>query len=221
MLDLRVIREKTDEVRENLRRREADVDLDAIIALDEARRSVQSRLDDLRHQRNELAKSMKGRKPTDEERARGRELKEQEPALEEKLALVPNLVRPDVPAGSSEEQNEEVRRWGEPPRFDFEPRDHLGLGELHGLFDFEAGAKVTGQKFYFLRDEAVFLELGLIRYAVDRAVARGFSVFQTPDMARREVCKGTGFNPVGPERQTYTIEDEDLVVAGPDRDDLG
>jgi seryl-tRNA synthetase len=225
VLDLRVIREKTEEVRGNLRRRGAEVDLDGILALDEERRSVQSRLDDLRHQRNELAKSMKGRKPTDEERARGRELKEREPELEgelrravvdleEQLSLVPNLVRPDVPAGSSEEDNEELRRVGEPPRFDFDPRDHVALGELHGLFDFEAGAKVTGQKFYFLRNEAVLLELGLIRYAVDKALARGFSVFQTPDMARRDVCAGTGYTPRGPERQIYTIEDEDLALIG-------
>jgi seryl-tRNA synthetase len=225
LLDLRVIREQTDLVRESLRRREAEVDLDRILAEDEERRRIQSELDELRRQRNELARSMKGRRPTDEERAQGRELKEREPALESELrslseALdvhlqeVPNLLRPDVPEGSGEEAYIELRRWGEPRKLDFEPKDHLALGELHGLLDFELGAKVTGQKFYFLRNEAVLLELALVRYALDRASAHGFELFQTPDLARREVCAGTGFNPRGPERQIYTIEDEDLALIG-------
>jgi seryl-tRNA synthetase len=225
VLDLRLIREQTDLVRESLRRREAEVDLDRILAQDEERRRVQGELDELRRQRNELARSMKGRRPTEEERTQGRELKEREPALESELrsaseALdtflqeVPNLLRPDVPAGTGDDAYIEVRRWGEPRKLDFEPKDHVALGELHGLFDFEAAAKVTGQKFYFLRNEAVLVELALVRYALDRASAHGFTLFQTPDLARREVCAGTGYNPRGPERQIYTIEDEDLALIG-------
>ena len=225
MLDLRLIREKTDEVRANLRRREAEFDLDRILRVDEVRRRVQGELDALRRQRNELARSLKGRKPTDEEREQGRALKEREPELEAELrrseeeveallAELPNLVREDVPAGTGEEHYLELRRWGEPPRFEFEPRDHLGLGELHDLFDFDAGAKVTGPKFYFLKNEGALLEQALVRYAIDHARAHGFTLFQTPDLARREVCAGTGFSPHGPERQIYTIEDEDLALIG-------
>jgi seryl-tRNA synthetase len=225
VIDLRLIRENPDLVRENLRRRDSDVDLDRILELDGERRRVQSELDTLRQQRNELARSMKGRRPSEEERARGRLLKEREPDLERELANVsrelddrlgdiPNLLRPDVPEGVGEEAYDEIRRWGEPPSFDFEPKDHTALGELHGLFDFEAAAKVTGQKFYFLRNEAVLLELALSRYALDLARAEGFVLFQTPDLARREVCAGTGYNPRGPERQIYTIEDEDLALIG-------
>jgi seryl-tRNA synthetase len=225
VLDLRLIREQTDLVRENLQRREAEVDLDQILAEDEKRRTIQGELDELRRQRNELARNMKGRAPTEEERTQGRELKEREPkleadlkaaseALEAQLLELPNLTRPDVPAGVGEDAYIEVRRWGEPRQFDFEPKDHVALGDLHGLFDFEAGAKVTGQKFYFLRNEAVLLELGLVRYALDRVAAHGFTLFQTPDLARREVCAGAGFNPRGPERQIYTIEDQDLALVG-------
>ena len=225
MLDLRLIREQTDLVRESLRRREAEINLDRILAEDEKRRTLQSEIDELRRQRNELAHSMKGRRPTEEERTRGRELKEREPALETELRRVsetldahlqevPNLVRPDVPAGTGEDAYIEVRRWGEPRQLDFEPKDHVALGELHGLFDFETAAKVTGQKFYFLRNEAVLLELALVRYALDHALAHGFTLLQTPDLARREVCAGAGYNPRGPERQIYTIEDEDLALIG-------
>ncbi len=225
MLDLRLIRENTDEVFQNLQRREVDFDLNGLLAIDETRRRLQTELDELRRQRNELAKSMKGRKPTDDERSRGRELKEQEPRLEKELRAkeqdvdarlreLPNLVRDDVPSGSTEDEYEEIRRYGEIPSFDFEPRDHLALGELHGLFDFDGGAKVAGQKFYFLLEEAALLEHALVRYAIDHARAAGFILYQTPDLARREVCAGTGYLPRGPERQIYTSADEDLALIG-------
>ncbi len=225
MLDLRYVRENPDAVRENLRRRGAKADLDELLALDEQRRRVVAELDRVRQKRNELAASMKGRKPTEKERARGRELKESEPrleaevarveaALDERLRALPNLCLPGVPAGADEEHNELVRTWGEPTRFAFAPKDHLELAEKHRILDFEAGAKTTGQKFYFLRDEGVLLEQSLVRYALDRARARGFTLLQTPDLARREVCAGTGFNPSGPEKQIYTIEGEDLALIG-------
>ncbi|NRA04130.1 MAG: serine--tRNA ligase [Myxococcales bacterium] len=225
MLDLRFIRENPDTVRENLRKRGASVDLDALLSLDQERRQLITDLEELRRQRNELAKSMKGRKPSDAEREQGRELKQREPGLQAELErieaeidallrTIPNLVQPDVPEGASEEANLELRRSGQPREFDFEPRDHLELVALHDLVDFEAGAKTSGQKFYFLKNEAVLLEQGLIRYALDRARAHGFTLFHTPDLARREVCAGTGYNPSGPEKQIYTIEDEDLALIG-------
>jgi seryl-tRNA synthetase len=212
-------------VRENLRRRGAKADLDGLLALDEQRRRLVAELDSVRQKRNELAASMKGRKPSEEERVRGRELKDSEPRLEAEVARVeaaldallralPNLVLPDVPAGADEDHNALVRTWGEPTRFDFTAKDHLELAERLGILDFEAGAKTTGQKFYFLRNEGVLLEQSLVRYALDRARARGFTLLQTPDLARREVCAGTGFNPSGPEKQIYTIEGEDLALIG-------
>ena len=161
-------------MRENLRKRGASVDLDALLSLDQERRQLITDLEELRRQRNELAKSMKGRKPSDAEREQGRELKQREPGLQAELErieaeidallrTIPNLVQPDVPEGASEEANLELRRSGQPREFDFEPRDHLELVALHDLVDFEAGAKTSGQKFYFLKNEAVLLEQGLIR----------------------------------------------------------
>ena len=225
MLDLRFIRENPEVVAKNLRARGSKLNLDRLLAFDEERRQLVSELNEIQRQRNDLAKGLKGRKPTDEERARGRELKEREPALDADLARVdaqleelrsalPNMLRPDVPPGVDEASNREMRRFGEPTRFPFPVKDHLALVELHDLADFEAGARVTGQKFYFLKNEAVLLEQALVRYALERLRARGFTLFQTPDLARREVCAGSGFNPSGPERQIYTIEDEDLALIG-------
>ncbi len=156
MLDLRFIREHTEEVRENLRRRQVDVDLERLLALDGQRRSVQSQLQELQRQRNDLARSLKGRKPSDEERVRGRELKAQEPEIEAQISRVaeeldvllvalPNLCRPDVPAGADESHNQLVRSWGEPPEFEFPAKDHIELAELHDLVDFAGGPRSPGR----------------------------------------------------------------------------
>jgi seryl-tRNA synthetase len=202
-----------------------EVDLDQLVALDEARRSAQVELDGLRRRRNELAASLKGRRPSDAERQEGRELKASEATLDERLtsaaaelaalqARIPNLTHPDVPDGAGEADNVEVRRSGEPTRFDFEPLDHVALAEKHDLIDFEAGTRVTGQKFYFLKNEMVLLEQALVRYALDVMRARGFDLYQTPDLARTEVSDAMGFNPRGEETQVYSIENQDLVLVG-------
>jgi seryl-tRNA synthetase len=225
VLDLKLIRENPERVRANLIARGSSVDLDRVLALDQKRRTLLQELEDVRRQRNEHSAAIKGRKPSDEERERGRLLKESEPRLENELReaeaeldalnrAMPNLVQPDVPPGRDESANQVVRRWGEPPKFAFEPLDHLALAEKHDLVDFEGGAKVTGPKFYFLKNEAVLLEHALVRYALEILRGRGFTLMQTPDLARLEVCAGTGFNPDGPERQIYTIEDSDLALIG-------
>ena len=225
VLDLRFIQENLDAVRENCRRRKLDVDLDRLLELIERRLSLLAEQQSLREQRNTLAKKMKGRKPSDEERALGKQLKERETPLDEELrealeelqilhAQVPNMSHAGTPTGDDEAANRELRRFGEPTRFDFAPRDHVELGELHDLIDFESGAKVTGQKFYFLKNELVLLEQALVRYALGFLRDHGFTLFQTPDLARTEVAEGLGFNPRGEETQVYSIANEDLVLVG-------
>ncbi|MCE2390690.1 MAG: serine--tRNA ligase [Proteobacteria bacterium] len=225
MLDLRFIRENLDAVRSNCAERHVDVDLDRLIALDHESRSLGSEQQDVRERRNRLASQMKGRKPDERERALGRELKTREAELDEALRKlrgdlselhrrVPNTTHPASPPGADEEANEELRRVGEPPRFDFEPRDHVQLGGLHDLLDFEAGAKVAGQKFYYLKNELVLLEQALVRFALESLRGRGYTLFQTPDLARGEVAEGLGFNPRGDESQIYSVAGTDLVLVG-------
>src|SRR5918994_995224 len=114
--------------------------------------------------------------------------------------------------GREDTENVEIRRWGEIPDFLFEPKDHVGLGEDLGIIDFDAGAKTTGSKFYFLRGDAVLLELGLIRYAMDILVEHGYQPTITPDLARDQMLVGTGFIPRGPETQIYSVEGTDLSM---------
>lgn len=225
MLDLRFIRENLDRVRENCERRHVRIDLDRLVELDETRRQLIADQQQVREQRNQLAAEMKGRKPSDDERSRGKELKDSDNRLEDELkqfaeqiealqTLIPNMTHPDVPVGATDEENAELRVNGEPARFEFEPLDHLELGEKHDLIDFESAARVTGQKWYYLKNELVLVEQALIRYALELLRARGFTLFQTPDLARAEIADGLGFNPRGEETNIYSIENEDLVLVG-------
>ncbi|HKH10947.1 MAG TPA: serine--tRNA ligase, partial [Rubrobacter sp.] len=144
--------------------------------------------------------------------AKEAELYEVEARLRDEQLKIPNMTHPDSPIGRDDSENVEIRRSGEIPEFSFELKDHVELGELLGIIDFEAGAKTTGSKFYFLRGDAVLLELGLIRYALDLLAGYGYEPTITPDLARDEALVGTGFIPRGPETQIYSVEDSDLSL---------
>jgi len=150
---------------------------------------------------------MKERLPAKEEA-----LREVEERLRDEQLKIPNMTHPDSPIGKDDTENVEIRRWGEIPDFPFEPRDHVEIGEALGIIDFDAGAKTTGSKFYFLRGDAVLLELGLIRYAMDIIMERGYQPTITPDLARDQMLVGTGFIPRGPETQIYSVEASDLSL---------
>jgi seryl-tRNA synthetase len=118
-----------------------------------------------------------------------------------------------VPDGG-EDDAKELRRVGAPAQLGFAPKDHLQLAAALDLADFDGGARVAGQKFYFLKNEAVLLELGLQRYALDLLLAEGFTPYVTPDLARAEILEGIGFNPRGEETQIYSVANTDLCLVG-------
>lgn len=123
---------------------------------------------------------------------------------------IPNLPAVDVKIGKGESENEVVKKWGEPTKFDFIPKDHLALGIALGILDFETGAKVTGSQYYYLYGDGALLELALVRFALDLLVKEGFTPVITPDLARSRFYLGTGYTPQGEEAQTYTINNSDL-----------
>ena len=226
MLDMRDIRAREEEVRANLGARSVELDLDALLAADKQAREATVELDEVRRRRNEIANSMKSL-DSQEERAplieEGRALKDKEAQLEaafekadaarkELQAQVPNFSHPDSPVGRDDTENKVIRTHGEPPRFDFEPRDHVELMEALDLVDFEGGAKVAGQKFYYLKNDAVLLELALTSFAARLLQEEGFVLTITPDLARREILDGIGFNPRGESTQIYNIENSDLSL---------
>jgi seryl-tRNA synthetase len=228
VLDYRYIRENAEEVRRNLEERHVRVDLDRVLALIDERSRLIQEVEDQRRRQNELAGRMKGKMPPEERTPlveEGRALKARvaeldaeletvEAALREEAGKLPNRTHPEAPRGRTEEENVEVRRVGEPPSFDFNPLDHLDLGRHLDLIDFETGSRVTGQGFYYLKNEAVLLEMGMVRLALDIIREEGFTLFITPDLARPEVLDGIGFNPRGEETQVYSVANADLCLIG-------
>jgi seryl-tRNA synthetase len=226
VLDLRYIRENAAAVAKNSRNRGVEADVDLVVELADRRSELIQELNELRQQQNQLAKSV-GRERDPEAREslivesrrtkelipeREAELQAVEGRLREEMLKIPNMTHPDSPIGRDDTENVEIRRSGEIPRFGFEPKDHVELGESLGIIDFEAGTKVAGSKFYFLRGDAVLLELGLVRYALDALIERGYEPAITPDLARDEALIGTGFMPRGPETQIYSVENSDLSL---------
>jgi seryl-tRNA synthetase len=107
-----------------------------------------------------------------------------------------------------------VEVFGKPTKFKFEPKDHVQLGESLGLIDFERAAKVTGAKFYYLKNELALMEFALIQYVLEIMIKHDFTPFITPDLAKQEVLEGLGFNPRGEATQIYNIKDSDLSLIG-------
>ena len=226
MLDLRYVRENAAAVQENCKNRGVVADVGLVVELADRRSAVIGELNELRQQQNQKAKSVGGeRDPEARERLiaesramkhripeREAELAEVEGRLREELLKIPNMTHPEAPIGKDDSDNVEIRRWGEIPDFAFDVKDHVELGESSGIIDFDAGAKVAGSKFYFLRGDAVLLELGLVRYAMDVLMERGYQPTITPDLARDEMLVGTGFVPRGPETQIYSVENSDLSL---------
>lgn len=224
MLDLQFVCDNLEAIRTNCKHRHVEADLHHIVSLRDRRSMLIVQTDEVRHEQKEtsalIPKAAAADKPALIEK--GRTLRERVGQLEADLAKVeaevrtalmtiPNLTHPDAPIGG-EADSKTVRTWGTPRTFDFKPLDHVTLAEKHQLIDLEAGARVTGHGFYFLKNEAVLLELALTQYAVQKLVKHGFTLHTTPDMAKMEVLEGTGYQPRGNETQIYSITGTDLCL---------
>jgi seryl-tRNA synthetase len=214
MLDIQFICEKTEKVKKGTLDKGFNPELvDKVLELDEKRRKLIVEIEELRAKRNKVAEE----KNIEEGKKLKEDLKEKEPELtkveeeyKEALIAIPNLPSTQAPVGKSEEENVEVRKWGDPKKFDFTPKDHLELGKSLGILDFETGAKVAGSQFYFWYNEGALLELALVQHAMELLSKEGFTPVITPDLAKSRYYLGTGYLPKGNEAQTYEIEGEDL-----------
>lgn len=228
MLDYRFIKDNLGAVKKNIADRNMKADADEVVRLFDRKNELTTALQALQQQRNANAQAMKGKLEADV-RSRlideGKKLKDDISSMEAELAAVekeldaqgrriPNLAHPEAPVGKEDKDNLEVKRVGEPTKFDFEPKDHVQLGQELDIIDFDSATKVSGTKFYYLKNEGVFLELGLVRYALDILQKRGFTPFITPDVAKEEILEGIGFNPRGSESNVYTVEGEGTCLVG-------
>ena len=225
MLDRKFITENADAVALNCQRRGAQVDVHHMVELELRRREMLKEVEQLNRRANEVSKSIGSAADESEREARkdeGRQLREQKDnrqaehdQLDEQIgslqAAIPNMSHPDAPVGEDDKANLEIRRGNHPPpEFDFPVLDHVELAENHDLIDFEAGARIAGSGFYFLKNEAVLLELALQQFAVSELVKHDFQPVITPDLAASEILHGTGYIPRGPETQIYSVENTNL-----------
>ena len=222
MLDYKFIKDNLQAVKDNITNRNMVADADIVVKLYDERTSLTTNHQSLQQKKNQNADAMKQKLDPETRQkyiAEGKAIKDQiadaekklaetEEALETAARKIPNMANPEAPIGKVDTENLEVKKVGTPRVFDFKPKDHVELGESLDLIDFDRGTKVSGPKFYYLKNESVFLEQSLIMYALNTLRKHGFTPFITPDVAKQEVLQGIGFNPRGNESNVYCIEDE-------------
>lgn len=227
MLDRKYILENLQAVKENCHNRNLHAEVDRFAELETLRREKQRRAETLNRESNVVSKSI-GQAKTPEERQerkeQGRALREEAAAIKAELDAIeveldqiwrsiPNMAHPDAPIGRDDTCNVICDYGVTPvPKYDFAPLDHVELAEKLDLIDFEGGARVAGSGFYFLKNEAVLLELALQQYAVNTLMRAGFTPTTTPDMARNDILQGAGYVPRGNETQIYSIENTPLSM---------
>ena len=223
MIDPKLLRQSAAEVAANLARRGFEFDADAYLALEERRKALQVETEQLQSERNASAKSIGKAKAQGEDiqpllaavKDLGERLEASENALQElqvqlrdiELGL-PNLLSDDVPTGGSEEDNTEVRRWGEPPQLGFEARDHIELGESLGQLDFESASKISGARFAVMKGQLARLQRALIQFMLDtHTVEHGYTEAYVPYLVKSPALLGTGQLPKFEEDQFKTTDD--------------
>jgi len=215
MLDPKFIRENPEKIKETLKKRRYEFDIDHFLEVDQARSKLNIEVDNLRAEKNKYAKEQNIEK--------GKQIKEELPKKEASLAAVdeefkdllesiPNLLSEAVPDGDNEEANVEIKKWGTIQELSFKPKDHVELAESLGIIDFERATKISGRGFYFLKDEGALLELALVNWVIKFLVTKGYQPVITPELTRREFIGGTGYLPKREEPDLYKIEGEDLYL---------
>ena len=226
MLDRRFIRENPDAVRHAVRVKGINVDVDELLSLDQSSRGLQRELDDAQARRKSFAKEfakadeqtrVKLRAEHEEQDQHLKKVREDLAAVSEKLQalllLTPTIPWEGSPVGPDESANVTIRTWGEPPKFDFEPADHVELLESRGWAEFARARKVGGERAYALTGEMVLLERALLSYALDHLIAKGSKVISVPALVREDALTGTGQFPAHRE-ETYAMPADDLYLAG-------
>ena len=228
MLDIRFVRENAELVKEACRRRFKPMDeaVDELVAIDAERRELNAKTDDLKAQQNRASKQIPVMKKNgedttalmaemkliaEESKKCGEELARLEDRQLELILKIPNIPNEAVPYGKDDTENVELRRWGEPRKFDFEPKAHWDLGQDLGILDPERAGKVTGARFHFYKDLGARLERAIMNYFLDTHTANGYTEIFPPFMANKASMTGTGQLPKFAE-DMYKLEGEDLYL---------
>jgi len=202
MLDLKYIRENANQIKEAIKNKKINLDLDLLLQIVNQKQEKQAEIEKLRSQRNEVANT-KGQKPSLKQIEKGKELKEKINNLEQEfknidqqyldlMVKVPNVPSKDTPIGKNETENVEIFR-SSLPEFDFEPKDYMILAKDLDLIDFDRGVKVSGYRGYYVKNDLVMLQMGLMMYALEKLIAKGFTPFIPPTLIREFALFGSGY----------------------------
>ncbi|TSC88609.1 MAG: seryl-tRNA synthetase [Microgenomates group bacterium Gr01-1014_7] len=213
MLDINFIRDNKELVKKSIEARKADLDLDKLLSLDEERRKLIARVDELRAKRNDAAKKRdieSGKKIKSALDGLEQKLNEVEMQWNALMLQVPNVLLDEVPIGNAS-ANKIIRKVGEPPKFSFKIKDHIELGKLLDIIDFDRGVKVGGFRGYYLKNEGARLHFAVLNFALDHILQKGFQLVVPPVINRSFALLGGGQFPWG-EEDTYKVGDEDYLV---------
>ena len=227
MLDIKFIRKHPEKVKDACRKKGVKIDIDYLLELDEKRRGLLLASEDMKAQKNKATKEIqkaKSKKEKDKVILKMRELdknsdrvrkdyKKTEEEFGKLMLLVPNIPSDDSPVGPDEESNKEIERWGQIPKFDFKIKDHQSLGKDLDLIDFEAGARTSGFRGYYLKNEAVLLHFALFWHALNKMVEKGFKLFLPPTLVREFTLIGSGHFPTGRD-EVYQIGNPGKLESG-------
>jgi seryl-tRNA synthetase len=228
MLDPKLIKEKPEIIRNMLKSRAVEFDLDGLIKSDQKRREFIIKTDELRKKKNQIAVAISEKKKASEDTSlifiemknisnELTKLESQQEDIEKKYlklaSTIPNLIHESVPIGIDDSVNKEIKKWGNIPKFDFKIKDHIDISEDLNLVDLERAAKVAGARFYYLKNDLVRLNQALIHFGLDFLAEKGYSLVQPPYMINRESMEGAVIAEDF-EEVIYKVQEEDLYLIG-------
>jgi len=216
MLDIKFIRENPDKVKNAVESRGYKVDIDKLLKLDEEKRELMKKVEDIKSEKKKLGKDDrdKASKLKDEEKKIEKTLNEKNELLEMIMMDIPNIPLDSVPVGKDESENKVIRTVGDKTKFDFEPRDHVELGEMLDIIDVERAGKVSGSRFGYIKNEGVLLQFAMVRWAMDKLIDKGFNLMLPPAMVKRDTMNAMGFLQHGGDDETYNFKKDDLYLIG-------
>jgi seryl-tRNA synthetase len=224
MIDINLIRENPKLIQKTAKDKNVDIDISHVLEIDKKYKELLIAVQKLREERNILTHSIKG-KPTLEQIKKGKILKEKlekeenaQKAVWEELKIellkIPNPAKADVKAGKNDTENEVLRKVGTPTKFNFKPKDHLEIGEKLDIIDVQRASKISGARFYFLKNEGALLEFALRQFAFEILLKEGFVPVIPPVLIKKEVMRGLGYMEKGGDEDMYIFEKDDLVLVG-------
>jgi len=222
MLDIKFIRQNPEKVKEGLAKKQADVDIDRLLILDGERREIQQKIESLRFEQGKLGKDdiAKAQEIKAEIKTREPELANLNKELDALLRKIPNLPLDEVPFGKDDSENVVMREEGKKPKFDFQPRDYMEIGQNLDIIDTERAAKVAGTRFGYLKGEAAMLEFALINLAMETLAKEDFIPVVPPVMLKPEMMEGMGYVERGAD-EIYYLEKDKLYLAGTAEQSIG